>query len=202
MEGVFDTKSIWPLAAPVQPGNTLILAFIPTLGESNILSVVDDQGNAYIHDMSSGSAHFYHLSNITNAPTTITATADLPLDTRLYAWEVSGMGANPVMLDSSITPFPDGEAASVSLLTDGPAFLVALVNRKPDSPSTSPVADGGATLHRLLQLANGEPYVGPVSEYALHRIDTAGGNRVIGSSWVGQGNSSGIVAGVAYRPGP
>ncbi len=210
-EMVFDNRNVWPLPAAVQPGNTLVLAFIPTLGESTILSVVDDVGNSYHHDYSSQQVHFFHLSNITNGPVRITALADMPLDARLYAWEISGLGTAPV-ITTTLNSFTCDESASASLTTSGAAFLAALVQTK---PSRQPVADGGATLHRLLQLSGGEPYTDKVSEHAVYRVDTAGGAHVIGSSWVGPsgqntgcedinfgtGPTTGHIGAISFQPG-
>ncbi len=198
-EQVFDNRSVWPLPAPVQPGNTLVLAFTPTLGESTILSVVDDQGNTYTHDLSTQEVHFFHLSNITNGPVKIIATADMPLDTRLYAWEISGLGPHPVLVDSVLSHFTDADASSASLSTTGPAFLAAVVHV---SPSRVPRATGGAKLHRLLQLSSGVPYSGAVSEHAAHRIDEEGGTRVIGTNWPNQAPTSGYIGAVAFQPSP
>lgn len=199
IENDFDNKSVWVLPAPVQPGNTLVIGFTPTLGEATITSVVDNMGNTYTHDLVSGNVHLFHLANISNGPSTITATANMPLSTRLYAWEVSGLGANP-LVSTVLTPFTDSEAASASLDADGPVFLAAVVGTW---PSRTPSADNGATLHRLQYLTGSNaPYSGPVSEHALHRIDTDSGSHVMGSSWLGQGASSGHVGMIALRPAP
>ncbi len=212
-EQVFDNRSVWSMPAAVQPGNTLMVAFIPTVAESNILSVVDDKGNSYTPDLTSQQVHFFHLANITNSPIKITATADMPLDARLYAWEISGLGTAPV-ITTALNTFTCNESTSATLTTTGAAFLAAVVH---NSPSRQPVPDGGATLHRLLQLANGEPYTEKVSEHAVYRVDSAGGTHTIGSSWLasssGQnvgcsdssqstGPSAGYIGAVSIEPGP
>lgn len=199
VEDVFDNKSVWVLPAPVQPGNTLVIGFTPTLGEATILSVVDDVGNTYTHDLVSGNVHLFHLANITNGPSTITAYANMPLHTRLYAWEVSGLGSNPTVT-TVLTPFLDSEAPTATLQSEGPVFLAAVVGTW---PSRTPSAANGATLHRLLSLTgSNSPYTGPVSEHALHRIDSEPGSHAIGSSWLGQGASSGHIGMIALQPSP
>lgn len=100
-----STTVVVTLPAPVTSGNAVILS-VGTTGNvpANVLTVADDKGNTYTagNAAQNGSLGYsfgtYYLSNITNAPQTITVTFNLSFAfTTMLVEEFSGiLAASPV----------------------------------------------------------------------------------------------------------
>lgn len=185
----------WTIEAPT-PGNSLVFCLKPTLGEAVVLSFVDNLANSYSHDQTGGNGHFFSLSNVAGAPTTLTITVDSLIGCRLYGWELSGCPAGIEVVSGADASY-SGQTSRLFEFTTAQAdcFGAALIHT---SPSRSPVADAGSTVTRL-NVQGGEPYSGPVSEHAVAKLFPNAGSNNMGSSWVADGACGGTTSHALYR---
>lgn len=186
----------WTIVPPT-PGNSLVVCFKPTLGESVVLSFTDNLANVWSHDQVGGNGHFFSLSQCPNAPTTLSVTVDTLIGCRLYGVELEGCPSGIEFVSGGDSSYAGQTGQLFSYTTaQADSFAMSVVNT---SPSRTPAANVGSTLERLMVDGAGDPYSGPVSEHSIHKIFPTAGAVNMGSTWTAEGACSGTSSHALYR---
>ncbi len=189
----------WQIPAPT-PGNTLVFALIPTLGEAVVTSFTDNLANVYTHDRNGGNGHFFRLSQCPNAPTHIFITVDTLIGCRLYGLELTGCPAGVQFVSGSEASYAAQEGQSFPFNTIHADCLgMAMVHT---NPSRFPVLDAGSSMSRLDTSHGGAPndwVAQPVSEHLVYKLFPTIGANSMGTTWAAGGTCSGTTSHVLLR---
>lgn len=190
-----------PITNTVGPSDNLVITLNPfTSGNGKIIffiagaslgvnSAIDNASNAWteIYTNSDGSQriHMVALSNITNAPTTLTINLTVSQFIRYYEFEISGEATTASLVDGA--SLGSGTSTTTVLLTETPSAPVLLIGGIYISPGTTPTAANGSSL-----LTPG----GSTTQFALYRVTSGGASETLDATLGASANFNGWVVSI------